>query len=242
MTEPKIPFMIAADLGDLEVIAQIPQGDIGRVKVRLQAKFTVDAFPEEPAFEGEVTEVHLMPVNVLGTNFYPAVIKVANRRIGEADPNAPKSSKEQADWVLRPGMTVNIDITREIHNDVWMLPSAALSFTLDDYYITRLTPEARQKLDTLKTFNSPNDWKTVWIVRDKKPWPIFARVGGKNKQGRPGINNGSYAEVLEWDQDVKELLKERKLDCKNPETYLKLIIAAPQPKQSIFDKPILKFS
>jgi HlyD family secretion protein len=241
MTEMRIPFMIAEDLGDLEVLAQIPQGDLGRVKAGLQAKFTVDAFPDEPAFEGTVTEVHLMPVNVLGTNFYPAVIKVANRRIGEADANTAEAAREKADWVLRPGMTVNVDITREIHNDVWMLPSAALSFTLDDSYIT---PEAKQKLATLKTYNNPNDWKTVWIVsdKDKKPWPIFVRIGGKNKQGRPGINNGSYAEVLEWEKDLQDLEAKEKLDPKNPETYLKPIIAAPQPKQSIFDKPILKFS
>src|SRR5262249_47427382 len=105
MTEMRIPFMIAADLGDFEVLAQIPQGDLGRVKAGLQAKFTVDAFPDEPAFEGTVTEVHLMPVNVLGTNFYPAVIKVANRRIGEAEPNTAEAAREKADWVLRPGMT-----------------------------------------------------------------------------------------------------------------------------------------
>src|SRR5262249_42748593 len=57
MTEPKIPFMIAANLGDMEVYAQISQSDVGRVKTGLKAKFTVDAFADEPPFEGEVTQV-----------------------------------------------------------------------------------------------------------------------------------------------------------------------------------------
>jgi HlyD family secretion protein len=236
MTEPKIPFIIAADLGDLEIYAQIPQGDIGRVKAGLPVKFTVDAFPDEPEFTGKITEVLLMPMNVLGSNFYPAVIKVANRRVGQADPNARKAKEGDADWILRPGMTVNVDITRETHNDVWMLPSAALSFTLDDAYIS---PAARDELKKLSTFKNPNDWKTVWIMGDdKKPWPIFARIGGTNKEGKPGISaNSGGAEVLEWDPKTAS-----KLDPKNPATYPQLINAAPQPKQSIFDRPTLKFS
>jgi len=238
MTEPKIPFIIAADLGDLEVYGQIPQGDIGRVKAGLPVKFTVDAFPDEPEFSGKITEVQLMPMNLLGTNFYPAVIKVANRRVGQADPNLPKTAKNgEADWILRPGMTVNVDITRETHNDVWMLPSAVLSFSLDESFIT---PGARQELERPKSFiKNPNDWKTVWIMgKDKKPWPIFARIGGTSKEGKPSISaNSGAAEVLEWDPETAS-----RLDPKNPNTYPQLINASPQPKQSIFDRPTLKFS
>ena len=234
MGEAKIPFIIAADLGDLEVYAQIPQGDIGKVKAGLPTKFTVDAFPDETPFEGQVTEVHLMPMNVLGTNFYPAVIKVTNRPVTQDDPNASKSADKQEDWVLRPGMTVNVDITREVHKNVWMLPSAALSFTLDEYYIK---PEARQALAEKLKVDNPNDWKTVWVLRDNKAWPILAKIGGKNDQGRSGISYGSYAEVLDWDKETKDLI-----DPKDPKTYPKPIIAAPQPKQSIFDRPTFKIS
>jgi len=187
-----------------------------------------------------VTDVHLMPVNVLGSNFYPAVVKVANRPVGRANGKAPKPAKEgQPDWVLRPGMTVNVDITRETHNDVWLLPSAAMSFTLDDYFITR---EAKQRLDGLKSdkTKNPGEWKAVWIMKDKKPWPIFARVGGNDRNGRPGINNENFTEVLEWDVgkeiDQPDSIKEK--------TFPQLIIAAPQPKQSIlnFDKLPFKIS
>jgi HlyD family secretion protein len=213
MGEAKIPFIIAADLNDLEIYAQIPQGDIGKVKAGLKAKFTVDAFPDEPPLEGEVR-------------------KVANRQLAK-DPNAPKAVPEEANWILRPFMTVNVDITREVHKNVWMLPSAALSFTLDGYYIKQ---DARDRLNNFKPAN-PSDWKTVWIMQGKNPWPIFAKIGGKNDQGRPGISYGSYAEVLDWDKDTKKAI-----DPNKPETYPKVIIAAPQPKQSIFDKPTLKLS
>jgi hypothetical protein len=231
MTEPRIPFMIAADLGDLEVYAQITQGDIGRVKAGLQAKFTVDAFPDEPAFEGKLTDVHLMPVNVLGTNLYPAVVKVANRHEGAAaDPNAA-TKQSDADWVLRPGMTVNVDITRETHSGVWKLPSAAINLEVDKHFIT---PAAEGKLNTRQSLKNPDDWVIVWIMaQEKKPWPIFVRVGGKNEQGKPGIKEGNYVEVLEWQKD-KEL--DGKLKAGEESTYPELIIATPPPKLSIFER------
>jgi HlyD family secretion protein len=225
MTEPRIPFMIAADLGDLEVYAQITQSDIGRLRAGLQARFTVDAFPDEPAFEGEVTEVHMMPVNVLGTNLYPAVIRVANRRVEQPD----QKPGQQGDWLLRPVMTVNVDITRDTHSKVWKLPSAAANLQLDEHLITQA---ARQKLATRQSLKNPDDWVVVWIMgNEKKPWPIFARVGGKNKQGKPGIKEANYAEVLEWDKEL-----DGKLDPNKEPTYPELIIATPPPKLSIFER------
>jgi HlyD family secretion protein len=220
----------------MEVYAPISQGDIGRVKKGLSATFTVDAFPDEK-FDGTVTEINLMPVNVMGATLYPAVIKVANHRIGQAaDPNAPKSaSKEEADWVLRPGMTVNVDITRDTHKDVWMLPATALTFPLDEHY--NITKAAKEKLDTRTKLENPNEWVTVWIMKDKKPWPIFVRIGGKNKDGKPGINDNNHAEVLDWDKEIKANLKPE-----DPKTFPQIIIAAPESKQSIFDKGQFKIS
>jgi HlyD family secretion protein len=230
-SEPKVPFMIAADLGDMEVYAQIPQGDIGRVKVGMHTSFTVDAYPNEKPFEGEIAEIQLMPINVLGATFYPAVVKVANRR-ETADPNSPNASaKNQSDWILRPGMTVNVEIVREKHKNVWMMPSGALTFQLDEHY---MTPDAKQEMARIQSeYKNSNDWRVVWTTNNKKPWPIAARIGGKNSEGRPGISNDSYTEVLEWKPAFKP---------ENPDSYPKLIIAAPQPKQSIFDRGTIKIS
>src|SRR5438445_6023717 len=107
-----------------------------------------------------------MPVNVLGATLFPAVIKVRNQKVGQADsPKNPQGG--DGDWVLRPGMTVNVDITRDTHKDVWMIPSTALNFQLDQHHIT---PAAKKKLDT-RDLENPKDWVTVWIMgEDKKPW------------------------------------------------------------------------
>jgi HlyD family secretion protein len=233
ITEPKVPFMIAADLEDMEVYAPISQGDIGRVKVGQSASFTVDAFPEVK-FEGKVTEINLMPVNVLGATLYPAVIKVRNQKVGQADsPKNPQGG--DGDWVLRPGMTVNVDITRDIHKDVWMLPATALTFPLEQQH--HITKAAKDKLESLQKLPNHSDWVPVWIMKDKKPWPIFVRIG---KDGKLGINDNNHAEILDWDPKEPEITG--KLNREDPKTFPQIIIAAPEPKQSIFDKTPFKIS
>jgi len=157
---------------------------------------------------------------------YPAVIKVRNH---QAD----------GDWVLRPGMMVNVDIIRDTHTNVWKLPSAATSLPPPD---PRQMPRAAQeKFDSRQKLPSPYDWVVVWKMgEDKKPWPVFVRVGGKREDGKPGIkeSNSNDIEVLEWDSTPSEKEWVSKLDPTNEKTYPQLIIAAPQPKPSIFEGKI----
>jgi HlyD family secretion protein len=235
ITELRVPFIIAGDLEKLEAYSQISQSDIGRVKPGLEAKFTVDAFPEEPEFKGKVSEINLMPVNVQGATIFPAVIKVQNRREGEADKAGPKH--ENAEWVLRPGMSVNIDITCDTHPSVWKLPNAVLPLQMDSHYIT---PKVQAELDRRQKLPKPDDWVTVWIMdNNKKPWPIFARVGGKGEHGKAGIKEAGFTEVLEWDPQ-SEIAKGFKPG--DERTYPQVIISAPQPKKSIFDQGTFKIS
>jgi hypothetical protein len=133
-----------------------------------------------------------MPVSVQGATFYPAVIKVGN-------------DKADGAWILRPGMTVNVDTTCAVHTNVWKLPSAATSLPPPDP--RQITRAAQEKLDTRQNLPSPIDWVVVWKMgEDKKPWPIFVRVGGMGKDGKPGIkeSNSNYVEVLEWDPTPSE--------------------------------------
>ena len=93
---------------------------------------------------------------------------------------------------------------------------------------------AEEKLNTRQSLKNPDDWVVVWVMgQEKKPWPIFVRVGGKNEQGKPGIKEGNYVEVLEWQKD-KEL--DGKLKAGEESTYPELIIATPPPKLSIFER------
>jgi HlyD family secretion protein len=215
-------FTIADDLKHMEVLAQIAEGDIGRIQVGLPVTFTVYAYSDEVApFEGKVESVRLMPNHVQGAVFYSAVIGVENRQEVQAD-----GSKN---FMLRPGMTATIDIRRRQHSQVWKMPTAATNFELDPAY---QSDAAKAKLDSWKSRSDRENWKTVWIVRDQKPWPIFVRLGGTKANGEKGIKDGQYDEVLEWDPDL-----DSQPDPKNPASYPQVIIAAPPvTKPGIFDR------
>lgn len=208
-------FTIASDLKHMEVHAQVTEGDVGKVRKGLKAKFTVNAYPEE-SFYGTVREIRLMPINVQGAVFYTAIIEVENTW-----------DKEANDWRLRPGMPSSVDLIRREHTDVWKVPTAAISFRLDPAY---MTPAAKNKQAQWQSKVATADWHEVWILGpDQKPWPIFVRMGGENS-----IQDSQYVEVVEWDPELQ-------LDPKKPETWPRLIINAPPVGKSWTDVNVRVF-
>jgi HlyD family secretion protein len=222
-------FVIAKDLKNLEIVAQIPQSDFGRVQKNQAVKFTVEDFTEteNPEFEGKIERIEFVPTSLQGAVFYQAKILVTNR----PRPNFKGKEPNNADdWILSPGMNLSVDIVRRVHSDVWKIPKVALDFQMDNHYIT---PAARRKLDSREQLKNPNQWTPVWIMDDKtnKPWPIFVRIGGKSAKGETGISDDNYTEVLEWDPDM-----EVRPVGGNESTYPQVIIGAPPVNQSFFDK------
>lgn len=110
-------FTIAQDLRQMEVLANIDEADIGRLKVGLPVTFTVAAYPGE-IFKGTVTQVRLAPLEDQNVVTYVAVITVENPEIR-----------------LLPGMTANLRIVVEERANALKVPNAALRFRppgLDD--------------------------------------------------------------------------------------------------------------
>ncbi|HEV3449366.1 MAG TPA: efflux RND transporter periplasmic adaptor subunit [Gemmataceae bacterium] len=205
-------FTLASDLGHMQVHAQVSENDIGTMHAGLEATFTVYAYSDGNArFEGKVSEVRPMPSNIHGAVFYETVIAVANQRDARSQ-----------EWKLRPGMTAAVDVILRRHKDAWKMPTAALSFQLDDYYQTE---EARTKLAAWQRRKDSDDWKPVWILNGHgKPWPVFVRIGGKSSSGETGIGDGQFNEVLEWDPELN-----LKPEAKASATYPQVITAAPPP-------------
>jgi HlyD family secretion protein len=228
-------FTLASNFSRMQVNAQVAEGDISKVRVGLPVTFTVYAYSDSnETFEGKVESIRDVPTS-LGTStpsaggavFYGTIIDAANRR----DPN----SKDGKDWMLRPGMTATVEIRRRVHDDVWKMPAAAISFVLDEYY---LTPQAKQKQAQWQKRSDRDDWKPVWVFKDKKPWPIYVRIGGKTAAGETGISDGQFYEVLEWDPDI-----EPRPVTSAPASIPQVIIAAPPAhKPGLFEQNKLKLS
>jgi HlyD family secretion protein len=103
-------FVIAPDLQQMQVLADIDEADVGKVHDDMAATIVVDAFPGD-SFHGKVIQIRYSPNEVLGVVTYSAVIDVAN-----------------PDLKLRPGMTATVTIQTRHADGVAALPNAALRF------------------------------------------------------------------------------------------------------------------
>ena len=112
-------FVIAQDLTDMRVIADIDEADIGGVKEGQRVTFTVDAFPED-TFEGAVTQVRQEATTESNVVTYEVVISAPN-----------------ADLKLKPGLTANVTIFTLEKNNILAVPSKALRFVPNEMLLQK---------------------------------------------------------------------------------------------------------
>jgi len=99
-----------ADLDNMQVIGDVDEADIGRVKVGQPVTFSVDAYADE-LFEGKVTQVRLNPTTESNVVTYEVVVAAAN-----------------PEHKLIPGLTANLTIYVMREQDVLLLPNKAFTF------------------------------------------------------------------------------------------------------------------
>ena len=112
-------FVIAQDLTNMRVIADIDEADIGGVKEGQRVSFTVDAFPDDH-FEGQVTQVRQQATTESNVVTYEVVISAPNN-----------------DLKLKPGLTANVTIYTLEKNDVMAVPSKALRFMPTEAFLQK---------------------------------------------------------------------------------------------------------
>nr|WP_249419279.1 efflux RND transporter periplasmic adaptor subunit [Hydrogenophilus thiooxidans] len=103
-------FVIAEDLREMELLADVDEADVGRVRAGQTVRFRVDAFPDE-TFTGRVTMVRWGSEVVNGVVTYKTVIAVPN-----------------PDLRLRPGMTATAEIESDRREGVLTVANAALRY------------------------------------------------------------------------------------------------------------------
>ena len=111
--------VIAQDLTNMRVIADIDEADIGGVKEGQRVSFTVDAFPDDH-FEGQVTQVRQQATTESNVVTYEVVISAPNK-----------------DLKLKPGLTANVTIYTLEKNDVLAAPAKALRFQPNEAFLQK---------------------------------------------------------------------------------------------------------
>jgi HlyD family secretion protein len=103
-------YLLGTDLRQLQLIGDVDESDVGRLRPGQRVSFTVDAYPGT-RFPGEVTNVRLNSTTTNGVVTYQVVVTVAN-----------------PDLRLLPGMTATLTIAISGVSTVVRVPNAALRF------------------------------------------------------------------------------------------------------------------
>jgi HlyD family secretion protein len=165
-------FLIARDLTKMQVNASVNESDIGVVAEQQQVFFMVDAYPERK-FWGVVTQVRNSPQTVQNVVTYDVVVSVDN-----------------AELVLKPGMTANISIISAHRENVLKVPLAALRFRPPTKKKPEPSADSQYSQSTTRNAeNGRNEQRQVWVqVKDQQLRPLPVRVG---------INDEQFAELLD---------------------------------------------
>jgi HlyD family secretion protein len=175
-------FLIANDLTKMQILANIDEADVGKVREGLEARFTVDAYPGE-TFTGVIRDVRQAPNTIQNVVTYPAVIDAPN-----------------PDRKLRQGMTASVNITAARKEDSLRVSNAALRWKPDESAAPEAapaqrpgaTPQARTASAAARGARdgqqAPGRAGRVYKLENGKPVPVNIRVG---------LSDGQRTEVIE---------------------------------------------
>jgi HlyD family secretion protein len=148
-------FKLAEDLKQLSLNVYVDEADIGRAREGQAASFSVDAYPDR-VFPSKVLSLRNEPKEDQNVVSYEGVLEVDN-----------------AELLLRPGMTATATIVADERKGVLALPNAALRFTPPN-----LPPE---------TTRPKQGERVVWVMEGTTP---------AMRSVKTGASDGSYTELI----------------------------------------------
>ena len=172
-------FKIAQDLSKMQIDTSFAEADIGRIQVGQVAKFNVDAFPNTN-FEGVVKQIRLNPTNTANVVTYDIVISMDN-----------------PDQKLLPGMTAYVNITFAKHDNVLLVPNAALRYRPKNEDTMMALKKEDKKIDKPKAEDDGLARGKVYILKDSKPQMVRVKTS---------ITNGKFTEIISSELKPNDLV------------------------------------
>ena len=127
---PKL-FIIAEDLTRMQIEANVDESDIGQIKENQEARFEVQAYPDEK-FTGKVRQIRLQPTTIQNVVNYTVVVDASN-----------ETGK------LLPGMTATVDFLIDERHDVLLVPNTALNFKPNQEMLKKYGPQMKEKMQKM---------------------------------------------------------------------------------------------
>jgi len=158
-------FIIAEDLRRMEVLVDVDEADVGKVKIGQKVNFSVDAYPDRK-FPAEVRDIRFGSEVVQGVVTYKAVLTIENSEL-----------------LIRPGMTATSQIVVQELQDALMVPNAALRFSppaeqASSSFLKALLPSlpSASRRPPSKQEEIGRNQK-VWVLRDGAPVAVPVTIG-----------------------------------------------------------------
>jgi len=173
-----------ANLDRMEVLTEVNENDIVRVKLNDSAQIEVDAFPDRK-FKGIVTEIANSAITTGVTTDQVTNFEVKILLLKESYADLIKEGKSHP---FRPGMSASVDIMTESKKNVITVPLQSVSMLADSL----------AKTDSLLSASSKPEPKEVVFVYDK----------GKAKTTivKTGIQDNNYIEIISGIADSAEVV------------------------------------
>lgn len=166
-----------ADLDNMQVIGNVDEADIGRVKVGQDVTFSVDAYPDD-LFDGKVTQVRLSPTTESNVVTYEVVVAAAN-----------------PEHKLIPGLTANLTIYVIREQNLLLLPAQAFKFEPEENDGNENLPRPTGTPDRSAL---AKDERYVWVVDGMSLIPTVVKIGESNgikTQILSGLSEGTSVAV-----------------------------------------------
>lgn len=163
-------FTLAEDLTQMELHVDVDEADVGLVKEGQASTFTVDAYPDR-RFPAQIRQVRYGSQIIDGVVTYETLLHVDN-----------------ADLLLRPGMTATADIIVQKIADAVLVPNVALRFVppqdeekmkseTGGTVLSKLFPRPSRRPAQPKTETRAGREAQVWILQNREPTPVNVTTG-----------------------------------------------------------------
>jgi HlyD family secretion protein len=171
-------FLIAKDLRRMEIWTSVNEADIGRLKVGMPVRFSVDAYPGE-FFKGSVRQIRLNASMTSNVVLYTVVVTAGND-----------------DLRLLPYLTADVRFEVETRDGALLVPNAALRYAPRPELVTQAADEDDEPAKEndgqggSKASGDTNKHKTVWVRQGHLVSPVEVEIGA---------TDGSLTEIVRGD-------------------------------------------
>ncbi len=162
MLDAKVLFEIAKNLHEMEAYVDVDEADVGMVKDKQEAIFTVDAFPYK-RFKSHVKQIVYLAKIVQNVVTYATILDVHNK-----------------DLSLRPGMTTNVEIKVSESLNALCVQNKALR--VNSLVLEKQAKKLGLDFKKLGEKTKNTQHKTLWVLEDKTIKQILVKFGTQDER------------------------------------------------------------